>query len=143
MPLPERLEAGTVGVPGIIALHEGIKHLLFYGKDNVTEKCSYLERRLTNALSQMENVTVYAKTQNKVSTVLFNINGISSESVAMLLSEKGICVRAGLHCAPLCHKALGTLESGAVRASLSHFNTGEEIDVFLKEVENISKRKEP
>ena len=140
-PLPERLEAGTVGVPGIIALHEGLKHITLLGKDEVYEKCSRLERRLTSALSQIENVTVYGKTQNKVSTVLFNIDGVSSEDVAQLLSGRGICVRAGLHCSPLAHRALGTIDKGAVRASLSHFNSGEDIDIFLKELEGIAKNK--
>lgn len=133
--LPERLESGTVGVPGIIALNEGIKHILLYGQENIFEKCSLLEKRLTDGLSEMKNITIYGKTKNKVSTVLFNVRKLHSEETAALLSEDGFCVRAGLHCAPLCHKALGTCETGAVRASISHFNTGEEIDVFLARIQ--------
>ena len=132
--LPERLESGTVGVPGIIALNEGIKHILLYGQENIFEKCSLLEKRLTDGLSEMKNITIYGKTKNKVSTVLFNVRKLHSEETAALLSSDGFCVRAGLHCAPLCHKALGTCETGAVRTSISHFNTGEEIDVFLARV---------
>ena len=139
MPLPERLEAGTVGVPGIIALNEGLKHITIYGQKEISEKCSFFEKRITNALSQMENITLYGKDKNKVSTVLFNIGGIPSENVAFLLSQSGICVRSGLHCAPLCHKTLGTQESGAVRVSPSHLNSGEDIDLFLYEVEKIAK----
>ena len=143
MPLPERLESGTVGVPGIIALNEGLKHIVCYGQSQITEKCSYLENKTTSALCEIKNVTLYGKAQNKVSTVLFNIDGLHSEETAMLLSQKGFCVRAGLHCAPLCHKALGTIDSGAVRVSLSHFNSSEDIDEFLLEVEKLAKRKEP
>ena len=139
MPLPERLEAGTSGVPGIIALHEGIKHITSVGQNTITEKCSYLESRLTQGLSQIKNITIYGKTQKKVSTVLFNISYVKSEETAFILSESGICTRAGLHCAPLCHKALGTLEAGAVRASLSHFNSGEDVDIFLEEIRKIAK----
>lgn len=138
--LPERLETGTVGVPGIIALHEGIRHINFITLNRIKDKCEFLETCLTDGLSQINNVTVYSKTKNKVSTVLFNIEGVASEDVSSLLSQKGICTRAGLHCAPLAHKALGTLETGAVRASVSHFNTGEEIDIFLSEVERIAKQ---
>lgn len=139
MSLPERLESGTCGVPGIIALNEGIKHILLYGQENIAEKCSCLGKRITDALSGMKNITLYGNTKIKVSTVLFNIEGLGSEETAMLLSESGICVRAGLHCAPLCHEALGTVESGAVRVSVSHFNSGEDIDIFLREVQKITK----
>lgn len=139
-PLPERMESGTVGVPGIIALHEGIRHIQSVGLDEISEKCLCLENRLTSALSQLENVTVYGKTKNKVSTVLFNIDGIASEDVAAFLSSKSICVRAGLHCSPLSHKALGTVDTGAVRASISHFNTGEDIDILSQEIQILSKR---
>jgi len=138
-PLPERLESGTVGVPGIIALHEGIRHITSVGLSHIQEKCSYLESRLSSALSQIDTVTVYSKSTNKVSTVLFNIKGLASEEAAFILSQKGICVRAGLHCAPLCHKALGTIDTGAVRASISHFNSGQDIDTFIREVQKIAK----
>ena len=135
--LPERLESGTVGVPGIIALREGIKHINNLGISYIGEKCAYLENVLSSRLSEIKNVKIYSKVQNKVSTVLFNIGGVPSEAAASFLSEKGICVRSGLHCAPLCHKALGTLETGAVRVSISHFNTGEDVEEFLKGVEEI------
>lgn len=137
--LPEKLESGTVGVPGIIALHEGIRHIASVGLSHIGEKCSYLESRISSALMQTQGITLYGRCKNKVSTVLFNVDGLPSESAAALLAQKGICVRAGLHCAPLCHKALGTIDTGAVRVSLSHFNSGEEIDCFLYEVGKITK----
>lgn len=138
-PLPERLESGTVGVPGIIALHEGIRHITSIGLSHIREKCSYLETRLSSALQNIDGITLYGKCQDKVSTVLFNVKNLASEETAFLLSQKGICVRAGLHCAPLCHKALGTIETGAVRASISHFNSGEDIDTFIREIQRIAK----
>lgn len=138
-PLPERLESGTVGVPGIIALHEGIKHITSAGLGHIGEKCSYLESRLTSGLLQTENITLYGRCRDKVSTVLFSIGKVPSEKVSAYLSEKSICVRAGLHCAPLAHEALGTTDTGAVRVSISHFNTGEDIDLFLKEIRLMTK----
>ena len=138
--LPERLESGTVGVPGIIALSEGLRHIQTVGLYEISEKCLCLEKRLTSALSQMKNVTVYGKTNSKVSTVLFNICGFHSEDVAAFLSSKSICVRAGLHCSPLSHKALGTIDTGAVRASISHFNSGEDIERFISEITTLAKK---
>jgi selenocysteine lyase/cysteine desulfurase len=139
-PLPERLETGTVGVPGIIALHEGLKHITCFGKEEVREKCSYLEKRMTNGLSEIKNVVIYGKSTNKTATVLFNINGKNSEDTAMALSSDGICVRAGLHCSPLSHKALGTIDTGAVRASASHLNSGQDIDSFISKINALAKR---
>ncbi len=138
-PLPERLESGTVGVPGIIALHEGLRHITGTGISHIEEKCSYLESRLTSALLNISGVTVYGRCKSKVSTVLFNVDGFASEEIAFLLSQRGICIRAGLHCAPIAHKALGTIDTGAVRASISHFNSGEDIDTFIREIEEIAK----
>ena len=88
---------------------------------------------------QTENITLYGRCRDKVSTVLFSIGKVPSEKVSAYLSEKSICVRAGLHCAPLAHEALGTTDTGAVRVSISHFNTGEDIDLFLKEIRLMTK----
>lgn len=137
-PLPERLEAGTLGVPGIIALREGIRHITATGIDRIYEKCMFLESELTEGLCNIKRVRVYGMTDRKVSTVLFNVEGKASEETAELLARNGICTRAGLHCAPLAHKALGTLEMGAVRASISHFNCGSDIDALVSAVKRIS-----
>ena len=138
-PLPERLESGPVGVPGIIALREGLRHIGGVGRNEIMQKCSYLEKRLTDGLMNVGGITVYGRCENKVSTVLFCVDKIPSEQVSAYLSSEGICVRGGLHCAPLAHKALGTFENGAVRASVSHFNSGKDIDVFLSEIQKITK----
>ena len=138
-PLPERLESGTVGVPGIIALREGLRHIEGVGQREIMQKCSYLENRLSDGLMNISGITVYGRCKNKVSTALFGIDKIPSEQVSSYLSSEGICVRGGLHCAPLAHKALGTLDAGAVRASISHFNSGRDIDIFLSEIQKIAK----
>ena len=57
----------------------------------------------------------------------------------LLLSNDNICTRAGLHCAPSVHKKLGTLKTGAVRASVSYFNSLSDIDALYKSVREISK----
>ena len=137
--LPEYLESGTAGVPAIVSVFEGIRHIQSTGLSHITEKCAYLESRLTSGLENIKNVSVYGKTHKKVSTVLFNIDGIASEEVASFLSSRGICTRAGLHCAPLSHNALGTIDKGAVRASISHFNSGEDIDELINQVNIIAK----
>lgn len=138
-PLPERLEVGTLGVVGICALDEGIRHIQRVGEECIFEKCSYFERKLCDSLCEMKNVSILGRTEKKVATLLFNVESIPSERVASLLNERGICVRAGLHCAPLAHSSLGTLSTGAVRTSISHFNTSSDIDYFVDSLFKIQK----
>jgi len=135
--LPEALEAGTLGTPAICALCEGIKYVRSIGVNEIFAYNSYLCDMLCDGLRNIDGVTVYGESENRTPCVLFNVRDVSSEEVAMKLSEKGICVRSGLHCAPLAHKALKTGESGAVRASLSFGNTKREIDRFLNEIRKI------
>ena len=126
---PDRLEAGTLSYPAIISLGEGALYLktrLYENRDRLV----YLTDLLINGLSELPSVTVYSRT-NPFGIIAFDVSGRPSESVAEELSQTyGICVRAGLHCAPLMHGALGT--SGLVRASLSPFNTRGEVEYFLK-----------
>ena len=68
----------------------------------------------------------------------FNIEDFDSSMVANILDEKyDICVRSGFHCAPLVHKYNQTEKQGMVRASISEFNTKEEIDIFIKSLYEI------
>ena len=69
--------------------------------------------------------------------LLFRHKRISAVAVARTLSEKGIAVRAGLHCAPLAHKALGTGQAGGVRISFSYHNTVAELDELLRALREI------
>lgn len=136
--LPERLEAGTLSVPGIIALREGIRYLKREGIDYIENKCAALDTYLKERLLNIDGVTLYGLCENKVPTTLFNVKNKGCEMVSGHLSSKGICVRGGYHCSPLAHKTLGTLDTGAVRVSLSHNNTKEEIDALVKEIAYLS-----
>ncbi len=135
--LPERLEVGTVGTPAICALKSGIKYVKGIGIDAVFEKNRYLVDYLSEGLRNISGVTLYGEYPYRTACVLFNKEGIPSEEFAHNLSENGICVRSGLHCAPLAHAAFGTQDAGAVRVSMSHTNTKREIDRFLCRVNQI------
>ena len=77
-------------------------------------------------------IEIYTKTENTNGVFAFNVPDVDSTEVANYLNEKwGICVRSGYHCAPLKHKSLGTLDQGAVRVSLSFFNTYQEIEKLV------------
>ena len=76
-------------------------------------------------VAKAPGVTVYSGLDGG-HVALFGISGKSPAGVGALLDERGICVRAGLHCSPLAHKTVGTYPGGAVRASFGYFNTPSE-----------------
>jgi len=138
--LPDIAEAGTQNVPGIAGLSAGVRYIINSGdKINAHEKL--LKNIMLSELREINGVTVYSGDNVSQSGVIsFNIDGTDCETVAYKLSEKGIAVRAGLHCAPLAHKSAGTLETGTVRASLSYFNKPREIFRFCDEIGKIAKK---
>ncbi|MBP3579978.1 MAG: aminotransferase class V-fold PLP-dependent enzyme [Clostridia bacterium] len=137
--LPEKLESGTLGVIPICTLREGIKHILCVGQEEIYSRCRKLSETLTLSLKNIPGISVIGECENKVGTVLFNVNNKSSESVSQALSRKGICTRGGFHCSLLAHKALGTENTGGVRASFSHFNTEKDVEILINELYNITR----
>ena len=134
--LPERLEAGTLSVPSIAALGEGIKFINKIGIDEIHSYECGITKRISDMISSIRGIKIYAPLCQG-SLLLFNIDGIPSESLADTLDKHGICVRAGLHCAPLAHKTLGTGDNGAVRVSVSPFNSQNDIEALYFAIKNI------
>ena len=127
---PDSLEAGTLSVPAIASLLEGVRYLTMRQKQ-IENTLLELTAYLINALSYLENFICYS-IPNPCGIVAFRHKKIPSDTLADLLSSKyNIAVRGGLHCAPLMHEALGTLDCGLVRASFSHYNKIREIDELI------------
>lgn len=121
--IPESLESGTINACGIHALMEGVK----WTEENfncITAKYRTLSRYCHDLLGML-NLTIYSEYPSTV--ISFNIDDIPSTEVADYLNTQGIAVRSGLHCAPLMHKHLGTLEQGTVRVSLGVNNSIQEL----------------
>ena len=138
--LPERYESGTVNLPGIAGLGAGCEY--------VRERLSQImmrERELTQALYEglaaMKGVTLYSPSveAGRAGIVCFNVGDLPSAQVADALARQDIAVRGGLHCAPGAHRFLGTLDRGAVRASVGHANTFSEAEAFLRAVHGLAK----
>ena len=127
--MPTALEAGTLNVHGLAGLCAGVQWLLTQGVETLAAREAALARCFYEEVCGMPGVTVYGdiETALRAPIVSLNIGDEDSARVADILWEDyGICVRAGAHCAPLMHKALGTVEQGVVRFSFSHSNTMEE-----------------
>ncbi len=138
--LPERFESGTINTPAILGFGEGVKFVEENFKP-IQEKLEDLTTYLHYELSKLP-IEIYTKTENTNGVFAFNIPNVDSPEVANYLNEKwSICVRSGFHCAPLKHKALGTLSQGAVRVSMSYFNTYQEIERLVLAIKTLLKHK--
>ena len=118
----------------------------FIKKNNINkiyEHENSLLKYLHNNLENIENVSLYTNfydnKQHLAPILSFNVKNMHSEEVAEELSSKGICVRAGFHCAPLAHKKFGTENTGTVRISPSIFTKKSDIDFLIKSVIKIAK----
>ena len=139
--MPEDFESGTLNISGILGLSAGIDFVKRYGIKNVYNHEMKLMKRLYNGLKKTENVVLYQDFSEGeyVPLISFNLKDFKSSEVAAKFNRYGIAVRAGLHCAPMAHKSIGTLENGTVRVSPSVFNRIDEVDYLLKTVKNIKK----
>lgn len=137
--MPTHLEAGTLNGHGIAGLNAGIEFINRVGMENIRKKEEELMWRFYNRVKNLPLVTVYGdfSTRDRSPIVTINIGDFDSGDVAEELLSYGISTRAGGHCAPLMHEALGTVEQGAVRFSFSYFNTVEEIDETIEVLKKI------
>lgn len=135
---PDMFESGTLNVAGISGLMEGIKYINEYDIIKKGEYEKLLTDRLIKGLENIQGATV-CKAGNYGPVVSFNLEGWDCVTLSNYLSETyDICVRGGLHCAPLAHKTIGTSECGTLRVSLSSFNTMREIEQFLYIIDKTS-----
>lgn len=137
--LPESLEAGTVNAHGLAGLAAGIAFVEAVGVESVARRTAALTARFERGAAACEGIRVLGKEATERSGI---VAIVSTDVDAALIAERlwvehGICVRAGAHCAPLMHRALGTDQGGAVRFSFSHFTTTEEIDAGVAALEAV------
>ncbi|MGL5693025.1 MAG: aminotransferase class V-fold PLP-dependent enzyme [Peptostreptococcaceae bacterium] len=141
--VPDRYESGTNNTSGIAGLNAGVKFIFEEGIEKIRkheeELCEYMLTRL----EEIPSIKVYGTRDinKRAAVIALNIEDIDSGEVTFILdSEYDIATRSGIHCSPLAHTTLGTLEEGVVRFSLGYFNTKDEVDKTiqaLKEIANI------
>ena len=138
--MPDALEAGTANAHGLAGLAAGIAYLQDKGIDAVAGEVSRLCARFLDGVRAIPGVRVVGGGSDaRCAIAAIDVDGMEAAEASMRLSmEYGICTRAGAHCAPLMHKALGTQDGGVVRFSFSHLNTDEEIDAALEALETIA-----
>jgi selenocysteine lyase/cysteine desulfurase len=138
--LPDRYEAGNLNMAGIAGLEAGAEYVAAHLAADLPQMRS-LTRRLLDGLRELKGAQLYGPTSvdRRVGVVSLNIAGYDPQEAAALLdSTWSIQSRAGLHCAPRMHAALGTLPAGTLRLSLGHFTTEAEIDAATGAIAEIA-----
>jgi cysteine desulfurase/selenocysteine lyase len=139
---PYRLEYGTMNTVGVAGLHAGVKWVLDKGLDNIHEHEMKLTRLLRDGIKDIEGVTMYCQDdlKNHIAILPFNIKGFEALNTGTMLDvDYNIACRTGLHCAPLVHEQLNTMDiHGAVRFGIGPFNTEQHIGTAIQAVKEIA-----
>ncbi len=143
--LPEGLEAGTLNAHGLAGLLAGVGYILEHGRETLYRQEMELAKSFIQGVRDIPGVTLYGDVDapQRTAVVSFNLGEEDAGEVADVLAEEfGICTRAGAHCAPLIHEALGTSQRGAVRVSFSHRNTPQDVAQAIEAVKQLADRLE-
>jgi cysteine desulfurase/selenocysteine lyase len=141
--LPDCFEAGTLNAVGLAGLAAGLAFVEEKGVEAIRAHETALAARLIAGLREIPGVGVLGTgdADRQTAVVSFNVAGWSCSEIAEALEERAdICCRAGLHCAPLAHRQLGTFPEGAVRFSPGLFNTETEVAVAIDAVRELAAR---
>ncbi|MEN6374451.1 MAG: aminotransferase class V-fold PLP-dependent enzyme [Smithella sp.] len=141
--MPHKYESGTANLIGIAGLNAGIKFIFSVGMEKIRKHEEELSDYMYKELLNISGVTIYGtdKAYDKTSVISLNIKNEKASVIGQkLLDEFNIMTRAGLHCAPLTHKTIGTESRGTVRFGIGYFNTKEDIDASLEAIDTLCKR---
>lgn len=128
--MPDKFEAGTPNIPGIIGLNASLKYINSIGLDYIREKELHLTSLFINKIKNLPKVKLIGLDGilNRTPTISIDFDPLDNGEIAFMLHKDfNISTRCGLHCAPSAHKTLGTFPNGTVRFSFGHFNTEKEI----------------
>ena len=140
--MPDAFESGTLNLPGIIGLNEGLAYIESQGMENIHNHELVLTQSFLEGLQSIDVVNIVGKQniQDRTAVVSITIDGMDPASIAYELeSNYHIMTRVGLHCAPRAHQTLGTYPEGTVRFSFGYANTHEDVVSALSALHRILK----
>jgi Selenocysteine lyase len=136
---PEKFEAGTPNIPGVIGLGAAVEYLKKIGVKEIEKHENTIARETAKRLKEIDGIEIYGPLE-RAGLVSFNIKEMEPHAVAMYLDKlKKICVRSGYHCAMPGQKSLGI--DGSVRASFALYSTTEEAEILTETIEEIAKNR--
>jgi selenocysteine lyase/cysteine desulfurase len=132
---PDHMESGTPNTAGICGLCAGMEWVSALGIENISSYETRQAMQIYRFLRDIPAVKLYTPppTEGEYAPVIsFNVQGAPSEQVAKWLNDEGVAVRAGLHCAPMAHRKMGTENTGAIRVAPSVFTTPQDVEKVHK-----------
>jgi selenocysteine lyase/cysteine desulfurase len=141
--IPERFESGTLNTPGIAGLKAGVEFVRATGIAAIRRKEAELVTQLLQGVRKIPGVVTYSPGSEEMrgGVLSFTLTGHDPAEIGFRLdSEYDIAVRVGLHCAPAAHRTIGTFPAGTIRVSPGYFNSGQDIEIFLRALSTIVKR---
>ena len=140
--MPDAFEAGTLNLPGIIGLNEGLDYIESQGMENIHNHELVLTQAFLEGLQSIDGINIVGKQniQDRTAVVSITIDGMDPANIAYELeSTYHIMTRVGLHCAPRAHQTLGTYPEGTVRFSFGYANTHKDVESALSALHRIVK----
>ena len=132
---PERFEAGTPNIEGIIGLGKSIQYLMKLGMENIHEYEKELRSYFASRMKELDNVIFY-NPENESGAITFNVKDVFAQDAAGYYAHKNIAVRSGNHCAKILHEIIQT--DSTIRASIYFYNTKEEVDRFIEVTKGVN-----
>lgn len=139
--LPDKFEAGTPNLIGILGLTKGIEYIKNVSSVDESKIICHLTQFFIDSLVPLQNITLIGPSNlwQRVPTFSLTFSNLDPSEAAYLLERNyGMITRSGYHCAPLAHKALGTIECGSLRISFGHFTTSEEVCQLLQALKELN-----
>lgn len=133
--LPFKFEAGTINFPAAIGLGAALDYVNSIGRENIEKREKELLEYANARLSGFKELTIFGRSESKISTISFLLDNIHMYDTGMILDKLGIAVRTGTHCAQPVMDRFGI--TGTVRASMCFYNTREEIDLLGMGIEKV------
>ena len=140
--MPDAFESGTLNLPGIIGLNEGLAYIESQGMENIHNHELALTQSFLEGLQSIDGINIVGKQniQDRTAVVSITIDGMDPANIAYELeSTYHIMTRVGLHCAPRAHQTLGTYPEGTVRFSFGYANTHKDVESALSALNTIVK----
>lgn len=140
--MPDAFESGTLNLPGIIGLNEGLAYIESQGMENIHNHELALTQSFLEGLQSIDGINIVGKQniQDRTAVVSITIDGMDPANIAYELeSTYHIMTRVGLHCAPRAHQTLGTYPEGTVRFSFGSANTHKDVESALSALHRIVK----
>lgn len=131
--IPHKLEAGTPNIAGVIGLGSAIDYLNNIGMNEIEIYVKNLRKYAIEKMSELNHIDIYNKDIDST-TIIFNVRGVHSQDTATYLNKKGICVRAGNHCAKILKDEIGV--TNTCRVSLYFYNTKDDVDSLINALKN-------